>query len=112
MKIYQGLRFSKIQVKVTEDGHTEILDPQRSQNIRNHSPDGFEWGYGGSGPSQLALAILLDALPGNSQPLAERLYQKFKFDMVAKWKAPGWIITQKQIQDWVNGVIMAEEAKT
>jgi hypothetical protein len=26
----------------------------------NHSPTGFEWGYGGSGPSQLAFAILAD----------------------------------------------------
>jgi len=26
----------------------------------NHSPDGFEWGYGGSGPAQLALAIYQD----------------------------------------------------
>lgn len=25
-----------------------------------HSPDGFEWGYGGSGPAELARCILLD----------------------------------------------------
>ena len=28
----------------------------------NHSPTGFEWGYGGSGPSQLAFCILLQFL--------------------------------------------------
>ena len=27
------------------------LAPGPSQAIRNHSPDGFAWGYGGSGPS-------------------------------------------------------------
>lgn len=27
-----------------------------------HSPDGFAWGYGGSGPSDLALNMLIDAL--------------------------------------------------
>lgn len=27
-----------------------------------HSPDGFEWGYGGSGPSELARCLLIDAL--------------------------------------------------
>jgi len=37
----------------------ELL-PDKSQNIYNHSPDGFMWGYNGSGPSQLALAILLE----------------------------------------------------
>src|SRR6059036_1653610 len=30
--------------------------------IRNHSPTGFQWGYAGSGPAQLALALLVDAL--------------------------------------------------
>ena len=30
-----------------------------SQKVANHSPDGFAWGYAGSGPTQLALALLL-----------------------------------------------------
>jgi hypothetical protein len=29
-------------------------------DLWNHSPTGFEFGYGGSGPAQLALAILAD----------------------------------------------------
>ena len=33
--------------------------PERSLRVRNHSPDGFSWGDGGSGPAQLALALLL-----------------------------------------------------
>lgn len=36
------------------------LTPDRSQKVYNHSPHGFNIGYGGSGPSQLALAIMLD----------------------------------------------------
>jgi hypothetical protein len=35
------------------------LRPGKSQKIRNHSPNGFNWGYAGSGPSQLAIAIML-----------------------------------------------------
>ena len=35
------------------------LTPEESWTYRIHSPDGFQWGYSGSGPSQLALAILL-----------------------------------------------------
>jgi hypothetical protein len=30
--------------------------------LRNHSPTGFGWGYGNSGPAQLALAFLKDAV--------------------------------------------------
>ena len=39
----------------------ERIEAWRSQKIINHSPDGFNWGYGGSGPAQLSLAMCLDA---------------------------------------------------
>lgn len=54
----------------------EWLDPAPSQKVRNHSPDGFNWGYGGSGPAQLALAIMFK-LTGKSDG-----YQDFKFRFV------------------------------
>lgn len=53
------------------------LNPGPSQKIWNHSPDGFNWGYGGSGPAQLALAICLK-LYGDSYG-----YQQFKWDYIA-----------------------------
>ena len=37
----------------------ELL-PDRSLMIVNHSPDGFSYGYAGSGPSQLAFALCLE----------------------------------------------------
>jgi hypothetical protein len=61
--------------KVYLDG--EYLDPKPSQKYRNHSPDGFNWGYGGSGPAQLALAIMLK-LTGKPDG-----YQDFKFRFIA-----------------------------
>jgi hypothetical protein len=57
------------------------LDPARSLKVWNHSPDGFNWGYGGSGPAQLALAILLDR--GETEGVAVRMHQDFKFDIIA-----------------------------
>jgi len=59
------------------------LSPGPSQRIFNHSPDGFAWGYYGSGPSQLALAILLDVTA--DPELSVRYHQAFKEDFVAKW---------------------------
>ncbi len=53
-----------------------VLSPARSLKVFNHSPDGFAWGYHGSGPAQLALAILLEA--GLSNEEAIRLHQRFK----------------------------------
>ena len=58
----------------------ELL-PGRSQEIANHSPDGFNWGYGGSGPAQLALTILLRFLPKDK---AIFRYQQFKWDVIAR----------------------------
>ncbi len=57
------------------------LTPDRSLTYRQHSPTGFAWGYGGSGPAQLALAILLESGIGTSRALA--LYQDFKWEYIA-----------------------------
>lgn len=54
----------------------ELL-PDKSQAYRNHSPDGFSWGYGGSGASQLALAVTLE-LTGQAFG-----YQDFKWKTIA-----------------------------
>lgn len=83
MKI--GLAFGSHYDAVTVDG--KPLTPERSLRVFPHSPDGFSWGYGGSGPSQLALAILLEA--GCSDEQAVRLHQQFKADFVARWAHDG-----------------------
>ncbi len=57
------------------------LFPGPSQQVYNHSPDGFGWGYGGSGPSQLALAVCL-RLSGD-RDVALCLYQDFKWRVIA-----------------------------
>lgn len=59
-----------------------LLRPEASQKVRNHSPDGFCWGYGGSGPAQLALAIMMTIYPVGR---ALDCYQTFKWDEVARW---------------------------
>jgi hypothetical protein len=55
----------------------QYLNPIASQQYYNHSPDGFNWGYGGSGPAQLALAIML-RLTGKADG-----YQDFKSKVIA-----------------------------
>jgi hypothetical protein len=42
----------------TRERETELLDERH--DLANHSPAGFEFGYGGSGPHQLALPILAE----------------------------------------------------
>lgn len=59
------------------------ISPARSQAVISHSPEGFAWGYLGSGPAQAALAILLEVL--NDQKMALAYYQTFKANFVAVW---------------------------
>jgi Family of unknown function (DUF6166) len=45
----------------TQIAETKLLDPRC--DLRNNASTGFVWGYNGSGPAQLALAILIDYFP-------------------------------------------------
>lgn len=97
MATYTGKRIHELgALPVYKDGGPLPAGP--SQAVWNHSPDGFQWGYGGSGPAQLALALLLDA---TCEETARRHYQMFKWRVVATWKE-SWSITTQEIADWIN----------
>lgn len=65
MKIYEGER-DMDGVKVTVNG-----TPLASRNdIRSFTHTGFEWGFVGPGPQQLALALLADHLGDDQRALA------------------------------------------
>lgn len=63
--------------------HTSIDPLPVRLDLANHSPTGFAWGFSGSGPGQLALAILAHALEGDSAR-ALRLHQPFKRVVIAQ----------------------------
>lgn len=67
-------------VHVDRDGIVAPLDPGYRHGV-NHSPCGFAWGYGGSGPAQLAFAILADHA---GPEIARRHYQRFKWRVIAR----------------------------
>ena len=60
-----------------------------------HSPTGFEWGYGGSGPAQLAFALLLDFFESPSEAML--YYQDFKWKVIAKIRTDEWDLTEEDI---------------
>lgn len=81
---------------VTIAGHP--LDPGPSQKVYNHSPDGFCWGYLGSGPAQLALAILMHYMHKNR---AQALYQQFKRDVIAGLPQTDFELAESAVVDWI-----------
>ncbi len=100
MKIYIGTRGPDgCSVSVQDGAEIRMLDSRL--DLRNHSPTGFEWGYTGSGPAQLALAILADCL-GNDRD-ALRLYQTFKFSVIAalpRHEDAPWRMTAADVRKW------------
>lgn len=64
-----------------------------------HSPTGFEWGYLGSGPADLARSILLAV--GTPKELADSIYQDFKREIISALPHEGWQMTVESVTDWV-----------
>lgn len=105
MKVYHGRRTaSGTEVTVTDGAETRPLAPRF--DLRNHSPTGFEWGYGGSGPAQLALALTADALGDDDR--ARRVYQPFKFQVVGALGGDTWTLTEDQVRAAVADVERAQ----
>lgn len=92
MKIHGNAKTREVYI----DG--KRLDPTASQAVYNHSPDGFSWGYRGSGPAQLALAILLDVTDAKR---ALELYQLFKEDIIAILDTEHDFTINLDVQKWI-----------
>ncbi|MQY59902.1 MAG: hypothetical protein GH144_09935 [Clostridia bacterium] len=82
-------------------GQVIMVDKQHEgyplPHIVRHSPDGFNWGYSGSGPADTALSILTDCM---GKSVAEAFYQEFKQQFVAGW-GNSFEITEKEIKAWL-----------
>lgn len=95
-RIYRGIRTpTGLQITVEDQGRNRPLPHQVY-----HSPDGFEWGYTGSGPADLARSILTDLYgPGD---LVERHYHDFKRQTIATLPHQHWTLSAQQIRDTIT----------
>ena len=87
-----------VEAVVVDNGHEETLDPRT--DLVNHS-DGFEFGYNGSGPAQLALAILSHFLKDDVES-AIQMYQKFKEKVISKITGRECLLSEAQIKRWIE----------
>lgn len=112
--IYRGTRNGRTHANVVMVGVGKSLDrmlhPGPSQSVKAISPNGFEWGYPGSGPAQLALAILLDF--SNDAGLALQQHDAFKWAYVVDWTESSWQITGAEVFAWLqsNGAAISNDA--
>jgi len=97
-KVYRGRRDPTAPVgeeyTVTVNGD-ECL-PKR-YDLLSASPSGFSWAFSGSGPSQLAIAILAHAY---NDEFAKSRYQEFKREVVSELPEDGWTLTTADLDAW------------
>ena len=94
--------FSRDVLMIGENRNTYFLTPERSQALKKHSPDGFNWGCSGSGPAQLALALLLEVT--DSEEIALRHYHKFEQQVIAAVTSQetDWEMEESKIIEWLE----------
>lgn len=105
MKVYRGYREERGEATVTvSDGTVE----RPLGHVMRHSPDGFEWGYDGSGPTELARCLLIDLL-GVEDVHGELSvsYHDFRSDVIARLPRDeyglAWELRADQVQAWIDG---------
>ncbi len=96
MKTYRGTRTPLGASVIVDD---VPLDPRA--DLRDFKADGFEWGYEGSGPSQLALAILADH--AGPQAALEH-YRDFMNTIIADLEGDEWSLTTADIDRRISEI--------
>ena len=70
--------------------------------IWRHS-EGFEWGYQGSGPAQLAVALVMEVY--GDEELVKIVHQEVKRQLVAKLPERWWMIHESQVREIVDKIV-------
>lgn len=99
MKVYRGRRLPNGDHLVTDTNGCS-LEPRL--DLYNHSPTGFSWGYSGSGPAQLALAILADYFKDDEEALS--YHQEFKRKIIAGIQSDEWELTEAQVISAIESI--------
>ncbi len=104
MKTYIGTRTPQgCRVRVHDTATTRVRRLRARLDLWNHSQTGFEWGYAGSGPAQLALAILADMFR-DDDAAAVRLHQAFKRQVVATLPSTRWALTEDEVSRLIKAL--------
>ena len=95
---YVGFRVDGRAIVLNLSEHRRLFS-DRSLDVVNHSPSGFEWGYAGSGPAQLACGLLLDYYDDES--FVREHYIAFRNRVISQLECDGpaacWHLTGEEI---------------
>lgn len=105
--VYEGRLNDRKEATVTVTSGWGLYGLDARLDLANHSPTGFAWGYGGSGPTQLALALAADALADDPHALA--VYRELKWRLTAALpQDQPWRMTRADVLQHVAELEAAE----
>ena len=125
-EIREGIHLSDALVlqRIGDDDHS-IVRTNVPHLVVHHSPNGFEFGYAGSGPADLALNVCQaylnsigyngeksECFDGNCWSLAWVLHQEFKRAFIADAPRKGIVIPMVEIKRWFDEHITDDMKRT
>jgi hypothetical protein len=102
VKVYEGKRTPEGCVVTVREGDGAPRPLALRHDLRNHSPTGPEWGYAGSGPAQLALALAADVLGDDER--AQDVYQQLKFKLIGRLPKEGWTLAEDTLRSAITAI--------
>jgi hypothetical protein len=114
---YRGLRVGAAGVTVRVGCVVEYKFENEALPLRldlaPYSPEGFDWGYRGRGPQQLAVAILAHASDDPAPVARAAIVQAadlFLADVIARLPDLAWRLRRGLVQDWAAAQCSSERA--
>lgn len=99
--LYSGHRRCVASVTWQLDRVPQVHSLNPRLDLVNHSPTGFEWGYLGSGPAQLAFALAMHVTLDESR--ARATYQQLKDQLIATLpKDESWTMFGGEVLDAIE----------
>ena len=77
----------------------EVLEPIESVGIMDNGVRGFNWGYIGAAPEQLALALLLKY---TDTKMAVQLYKQFTTELVQHFPQDDFVLTDDVVTTFLR----------
>lgn len=100
-------------VQVTVDygrGPRNLARPELHADEVRHAA-GFDWGYGGSGPAELARAILIALYPASAVVRTSECYQLFKRQVVARLPQKEFRLTGSEVRAWFTDWLKRQQGQ-
>ena len=99
-------------VTVVDEAGDQVVLPLspiiRGREVR-HSPDGFQWGYSGSGPTELARAILVRLYPDDDRVRHPRCYRHFRDFAISRVKSDEFELKEDVARSWYEQWLASPE---